>query len=193
VCVCVPVSYNTPGLLLDKGIEEDLLLRHLQVADAARATLGIDVSECVVTSRPVGVEVDVSAYSGASWGSISDTETLLEGARALISKGCTAIAVVARFPEDDDDNDDNNDNEEDDRKDTENNANRDGDSDSDSGITSRDRSKPTAADLFAAYRAGQGVDAIAGAEALISHVITKELGVPCAHAPAFAEMAVGKT
>jgi hypothetical protein len=30
------------------------------------------------------------------------------------------------------------------------------------------------------------VDSIAGAEALISHIITQRLGVPCAHAPAFA-------
>ena len=28
------------GLLLDKAIETDLMTRHLQVADAARATLG---------------------------------------------------------------------------------------------------------------------------------------------------------
>lgn len=45
------------GLLLDKAIEEDLRIRHLQVADAARATLGIDVAECVVTSQPVNVQV----------------------------------------------------------------------------------------------------------------------------------------
>jgi hypothetical protein len=37
---------------------------------------------------------------------------------------------------------------------------------------------------LAAYRAGSGVDAIAGAEALISNLITREIGVPCAHAPA---------
>lgn len=33
------------------------------------------------------------------------------------------------------------------------------------------------------YRAGCAVDAIAGAEAVISHLLTRELGVPCAHAP----------
>lgn len=41
------------GLLLDKGIEPKLRLRHLQVADAARATLGIDVTACVITSKEV--------------------------------------------------------------------------------------------------------------------------------------------
>jgi Protein of unknown function (DUF3326) len=45
------------GLLLDKAMEEDLRIRHIQVADAARATLGINVADCVVTSHPVQVEV----------------------------------------------------------------------------------------------------------------------------------------
>ena len=34
------------------------------------------------------------------------------------------------------------------------------------------------------YREGKGVDSIAGAEAVISHIISKFLRVPCAHAPA---------
>lgn len=37
--------------------------------------------------------------------------------------------------------------------------------------------------MLEAYREGSGVDAIAGAEAIISHLVTRELGVPCAHAP----------
>jgi hypothetical protein len=40
------------GLLLDKGMEEEVMMRHLQVADATRATLGIDVAEAVVTGKP---------------------------------------------------------------------------------------------------------------------------------------------
>lgn len=44
--------------------------------------------------------------------------------------------------------------------------------------------------MFEDYRKGEGVDGIAGAEALISHVVTKRLGIPCAHAPAFAPMDV---
>ena len=94
---------NRIGLLLDKGIEEDLRTRHLHVADGMRATLGIDVAHCVVTSRDVGVKLRHSQDSGASWGSVTDTETLVEGARALVDDfGCTAVAVVVRFPEDSD-------------------------------------------------------------------------------------------
>ena len=43
------------GLVLDGGIEEELRLRHLQVADAARASLGLDVVEYVVTDAPLEV------------------------------------------------------------------------------------------------------------------------------------------
>jgi len=38
--------------------------------------------------------------------------------------------------------------------------------------------------LLQNYRHGQGVDALAGAEAVISHLLVRELGLPCAHAPA---------
>ncbi len=37
------------------------------------------------------------------------------------------------------------------------------------------------------YSDGQGVDPIGGVEAVISHILTKELNVPVAHAPAFSE------
>ncbi len=38
---------------------------------------------------------------------------------------------------------------------------------------------------FRAYEQGQGVDPLAGVEAIISHLVVRELGIPCAHAPAF--------
>ena len=79
----------------------------------------------------------------------------MRGAESLLRKGCTAIAVVARFPEEEE---------------------KGGEEGMSGGYD---------AELFNAYREGEGVDAIAGVEALISHVITKKLGVPCAHAPAF--------
>ena len=63
--------------------------------------LGINVQECVITSNKVGVKIHISE-SGASWGSIENSATLIEGAQKLIENGCTAIAVVVRFPEDED-------------------------------------------------------------------------------------------
>lgn len=43
------------GLVLDAGIEEELRIRHLQVADAMRASLGLPVVEYIVTDTPLEV------------------------------------------------------------------------------------------------------------------------------------------
>ncbi|KAL3906970.1 MAG: hypothetical protein SGPRY_010349, partial [Prymnesium sp.] len=61
-----PVGSQRVGLLLDCGIEEELRLRHLQAADACRATLGINVAAYALTDEPLGVEVQMSP-AGASW------------------------------------------------------------------------------------------------------------------------------
>lgn len=42
------------------------------------------------------------------------------------------------------------------------------------------------------YSQGIGVDPVGGAEAIISHYISKELKVPCAHAPAFEDTNISK-
>ncbi|WP_242057044.1 MULTISPECIES: DUF3326 domain-containing protein [Oscillatoriales] len=95
-----PVHQNRIGLILDRAIEPDLQLRHLQAADAARATLGLNLTDCIVTDAPLGVELRTSD-SGASWGTIQNLDSLLRAAEVLITKAkAEAIAVVARFPED---------------------------------------------------------------------------------------------
>jgi hypothetical protein len=136
-----PVHQNRIGLLFDRAIEPDLLLRHLQVADAARATLGLDIMDYAVTDQPLDVEMR-SLDSGATWGTIGNPDTLLRGAEKLIGAGAEAIAVVARFLDDPDEA------------------------------------------VLQAYRQGQGVDPLAGAEAVISHLIVRQFRIPCAHAPA---------
>ena len=110
-----PVRQNRIGLLLDQGIEPDLRLRHLQVADAAQATLGLQLTDYVVTDTPLGVTLKTAA-SGATWGTIAHPDSLLRAARKLIDQ--------------------------------------------------------------------------AGAEAVISHLIVRELGIPCAHAPALLPLPV---
>lgn len=137
-----PVHQNRVGLILDRGIEPDLRLRHLQAADATRATLGLNLTDYVVTDAPLNVELR-TADSGASWGTIGNPDSLLRAAEGLIQQaGAEAIAVVARFPDDQD------------------------------------------SEALQAYRHGRGVDPLAGAEAVISHLIVRTFGVPCAHAPA---------
>lgn len=141
-----PVHQNRVGLILDRAIEPDLQLRHLQAADAARATLGLDLTEYVVTDAPLEVELRMSD-SGASWGTIGNPDSLLRAAEKSIQKaGAEAIAVVARFPDDED------------------------------------------AEALEKYRHGEGVDAIAGAEAVISHLIVRTFQIPCAHAPALSPL-----
>ena len=136
-----PVTSQRVGLLLDAAIEPELRLRHLQAADATRATLGVNVAAYATTAAPLEVELRLSA-AGASWGTLGRPDLLLEAARRLRDAGCTAIAVVTRMPDDEDE------------------------------------------EMLAEYRAGSGVDSVGGVEAVISHLITKELQLPCAHAPA---------
>ena len=50
------------GLVLDMGIEEELIHRHLQVADATRATLGLPVLEYTITDAPLQVSLPEVAY-----------------------------------------------------------------------------------------------------------------------------------
>ncbi|HEY9634701.1 MAG TPA: DUF3326 domain-containing protein [Coleofasciculaceae cyanobacterium] len=137
-----PIHQNRVGLILDQGIEPDLQLRHLQAADATRATLGLNLTDYVVTDAPLNVELRTAA-SGASWGTIGNPDSLLRAAEVLIEQArADAIAVVARFPDD------------------------------------------SGSDALQSYRHGQGVDPLAGAEAVISHLIVRTFQVPCAHAPA---------
>lgn len=143
-----PVHQNRIGLLLDQGIEPELRLRHLQAADAARATLGLTLTDYVITDAPLEVELRKSA-SGASWGTIGNPDSLLRATEVLINKaGAQAIAVVARFPDNIDQQADQN------------------------------------------YRHGKGVDAIAGAEAVISHLIVRTFQIPCAHSPALSPVPI---
>ena len=136
-----PVRRQRIGLLLDAGIEPELVQRHLQVADGCRASLGLNIGPVVSTDAPLEVTLERGG-SGASWGRLGRPDVLLRAGERLHQAGATAIAVVARFPEDPD------------------------------------------SEELAAYRQGGGVDALAGAEAVISHLLVRHLQIPCAHAPA---------
>jgi hypothetical protein len=137
-----PVHQNRIGIVLDQGIEPDLRLRQLQAAEATRATLGLNLTDYVVTDAPLQVQLNTAA-SGATWGTIANPDSLLRACDALITKGgAEAISVVARFPDDID------------------------------------------TTALQNYRHGQGVDPLAGAEAVISHLVVRTFQIPCAHAPA---------
>ena len=140
-----PIRQQRIGLLLDAGIEPELRQRHLQVADGCRATLGIEIGPVVSSDVPLGVHLGLG-QSGVSWGTLERPDALLRAGERLKANGATAIAVVARFPED------------------------------------------QGSQALQAYRHGSGVDALAGAEAVISHLLVRHLEIPCAHAPALSAL-----
>jgi hypothetical protein len=145
-----PVHRNRVGIVLDQSIEEDLRWRHLQAAEATRATLGLDLTDYVVTDQPLGVELRTAA-SGATWGTIQHPDSLLRAGEKVLQAGADAIAVIARFPDE------------------------------------------TDAEDLQNYRQGQGVDPLAGAEAVISHLMVRTFQVPCAHAPALSPLPLDPT
>ncbi|KAF0918404.1 hypothetical protein E2562_023558 [Oryza meyeriana var. granulata] len=97
-----PVHQNKVGLVLDSGIEEELRLRHLQVADAARASLGLPVVEYIVTDTPLEIKTWFDPKCGKSTGSVGNSDSLLRAVDALVNRSdVNAVAIVARFPDDD--------------------------------------------------------------------------------------------
>ncbi|KAJ3694408.1 hypothetical protein LUZ60_009888 [Juncus effusus] len=148
-----PVHQNKVGLVLDAGIEEELKLRHLQVADATRASLGLPVIEYIITDSPLKIEAWLDPKSGKSTGRVKNPDSLLRAVNNLLKySDVNAIAIVTRFPDEDDDS-----------------------------IN------------FENYRQGNGVDLLAGVEAIISHLIVKEFKIPAAHAPATSPFPPSKT
>jgi len=146
-----PVRGNRIGLLLDQGIEAELKLRHLQAAEATRATLGLTLTDYIITDEPLEIALQTSA-SGASWGTIQNSASLLRAAAKLIKEAqAEAVAIVTRFPE-----------------------------------------EPLGSQVLEQYRQGSGVDPLSGAEAVISHLVVREFGIPAAHAPALNPLAISE-
>ncbi len=145
-----PVRKQKVGLLFDAGIEPELRQRHLQVSDGCRASLGLDIGPVVTTERPLQVNLHRGG-NGISWGDIQHPDLLLRAGESLRDHGATAIAVVTRFPDEDE------------------------------------------FEALEAYREGDGVDVLAGAEAVISHLLVSHLRMPCAHSPALTRLTLKAT
>ncbi len=129
---------NKIGVVFDKAIPQDVLNIHINTINAVKTVYDIDIHGYEITEENVGVEFYID-NSGISTGNVKSLETIKFAAEKLLSKGCSAIAIVCLFPEEQGDD----------------------------------------------YANGIGVDPVGGVEAIISHYISKELEVPCAHAPAF--------
>ncbi|KAI4387759.1 hypothetical protein MLD38_000165 [Melastoma candidum] len=97
-----PVHQNQVGIVLDAGMEEELRIRHLQVADATRASLGLPIVEYIVTDTPLEVEKWVDPKTGQSSGRVKHPDALLRAVQALVDRSkVNAVAVIGRFPDDD--------------------------------------------------------------------------------------------
>ncbi|KAH7658522.1 hypothetical protein IHE45_17G093700 [Dioscorea alata] len=95
-----PVHQNKVGLVLDSGMETELRVRHLQVADAMRASLGLPVMEYAVTDSPLQVEKWIDPITGQSTGRIERPDSLLRAVQSLVNHAqVDAVAVVGRFPD----------------------------------------------------------------------------------------------
>lgn len=129
---------NKIGVVFDKSIPERILNVHINTINAVKTVYGVEIVGYRITEEPVGVKF-FADESGISTGNVNNLSTIKDAAKALLSEGAEAIAIVCAFPEDENED----------------------------------------------YANGIGVDLVGGVEAVISHYISKELMVPCAHSPAF--------
>ncbi len=98
-----PNVKNKVGVILDKGISQEVLNIHINTINAVKTVYDIDIIY-EVTQEPVGVNFFVDE-SGVSTGKVDNITTLLPTAKNLLSQGAEAIAVVCLF-EDDNENED---------------------------------------------------------------------------------------
>ena len=137
-CSLEETTSNKIGVIFDKEIPQDVLNIHINTLNAVSTVYDINIPFFEVTDENVGVEFFVNK-SGVSMGNIQNLNTIKQAAIRLINKGASAIALVCRFPDEQEN----------------------------------------------AYAQGIGVDPVGGVEAILSHYISKEFLIPCAHAPAF--------
>jgi len=87
------VKQQKIGIIFDSAIESEILVRHLQVADACVSTLGINVHSYVVTKKPLNIVID-SDSSKISGGIIENPDTLIDAGKCLIEKGVFSLPTI---------------------------------------------------------------------------------------------------
>lgn len=91
----IPSKNNKIGVVLDKGISQEVLNIHINTINAVKTVYGIDI-EYELTDKAVEVDFFVDK-SGISTGKVGEVEQLLVTAKKLLAKGAEAIAVVCKF------------------------------------------------------------------------------------------------
>lgn len=93
-----PSFNNKIGVILDKGISQEVLNIHINTINAVKTVYDIDIIY-EITSKTVDVEFFIDE-SGISTGKVKKIELLKETGENLLRKGVQAIAVVCRFKDD---------------------------------------------------------------------------------------------
>lgn len=93
----IPSKGNKIGVVLDKGISQEVLNIHINTINAVKTVYGLDVIY-EITDEAVKVDFFVDE-SGVSTGRVKNIEALLPAAKALMKQGAEALAVVCKFHE----------------------------------------------------------------------------------------------
>lgn len=91
----IPSENNKIGVVLDKGISQEVLNIHINTINAIKTVYGIEIIY-ETTNEPVNVDFFVDE-SGISTGKVGNIEQLLLTSQSLLSKDADAIAVVCKF------------------------------------------------------------------------------------------------
>jgi hypothetical protein len=85
---------NRVGLIVEKSSEHDLDCI-FNTLNTVRAVHGVDISEVIVTERPIGSRC-LQNRSGAFVGSVDHPQVLLDACQALIARGVDAIGITTK-------------------------------------------------------------------------------------------------
>ncbi len=93
-----PVRKNRVGVVLDRGIDPEMLTLHLNTINAVQSVYGVDFTGYTLTEEPLSLHCGFDP-SGASTGGIDNPEALLDACRELLRQGADALAICAKMPE----------------------------------------------------------------------------------------------
>lgn len=82
------------GVIFDKAADKlpkYILNANILAIDAMKTSVGINVSDYMLTDKPVGARIEIR--DGISFGNIDNIETIYNAVDKLISKGCNRIAI----------------------------------------------------------------------------------------------------
>ncbi len=93
-----PVRKQRIGVVLDAGIEPDMMTLHINTINAVKTVYGIDIMGYIVTEEPVDTGLEMTP-SGCSSGYLRNPHIILDACVRLLEQGATAIALCTQLPE----------------------------------------------------------------------------------------------